>query len=122
MHIYIYIYIYIYVCSHIYTYVVKKTNKVPSVLLLSANDLMATTALGQMMNMIYYTHLISAGFEHFVCYELLQPVNVYVNIYIYIYIYIYIHIHVFRPTQDSSVWFGLTSRHIYVRMHTYIYV
>ena len=24
--------------------------------------------------------------------------------------YIYIHIHVFRPTQDSSVWLGLTSR------------
>ena len=23
---------------------------------------------------------------------------------------IYIHIHVFRPAQDSSVWFGLTSR------------
>ena len=29
------------------------------------------------------------------------------NIYI---IYIYIHIHVFRPSQDSSVWLGLTSR------------
>ena len=32
-------------------------------------------------------------------------------IYIYtIYIYKYIHIHVFRPSQDSSVWLGLTSR------------
>ena len=34
----------------------------------------------------------------------------YIYIYIYIFIYIYIHIHVFRPSQDSSVWFGLTSR------------
>ena len=24
--------------------------------------------------------------------------------------YIYIHRHVFRPSQDSSVWLGLTSR------------
>ena len=33
-----------------------------------------------------------------------------VIIYIYIYIYIYIHRHVFRSSQDSSVWLGLTSR------------
>ena len=33
-----------------------------------------------------------------------------VYIYIYRYIYIYIHIDVFRPSQDSSVWLGLTSR------------
>ena len=31
-------------------------------------------------------------------------------LYIYIYIYIYIHRHVFRPSQDSSVWLGLTSK------------
>ena len=31
-------------------------------------------------------------------------------IYICIYIYIYIHMHVFRPSQVSSVWLGLTSR------------
>ena len=35
-------------------------------------------------------------------------IYIYVNIYIYIYIYIYRH--VFRPSQDSSVWLGLTSR------------
>ena len=29
---------------------------------------------------------------------------------VYIYIYIYIHRHVFRPSQNSSVWLGLTSR------------
>ena len=34
----------------------------------------------------------------------------YIYIYIYIYIYTYIHRHVSRPSQDSSVWFGLTSR------------
>ena len=38
----------------------------------------------------------------------------YIYIYIYIYIYyiyyIYIHRHVFRPSQDSTVWLGLTSR------------
>ena len=37
----------------------------------------------------------------------------------YIYIYIYIYIHVFCPSQDSSVWLGLTSRES--REHTYIY-
>ena len=35
---------------------------------------------------------------------------IYMYMYVYIYIYIYIHIHVFRPSQDSSVWLGLTSR------------
>ena len=34
----------------------------------------------------------------------------YVYIYIYVYIYPHIRIHVFHPAQDSSVWFGLTSR------------
>ena len=29
--------------------------------------------------------------------------------YVYICIYIYIHMRVFRPSQDSSVWLGLTS-------------
>ena len=51
-----------------------------------------------------------------------------------------IHIHVFRPSQDSSVWLGLTSReklmspecskhqvlsfaiYIYIYIHTYIYI
>ena len=37
------------------------------------------------------------------------------NIFLYMYIYIYIiiiiiHMHLFRPSQDSSVWLGLTSR------------
>ena len=36
--------------------------------------------------------------------------HVYINIHTYIHIYIYIHRHVFRPSQDSSVWLGLTSR------------
>ena len=30
--------------------------------------------------------------------------------YCILYIYIYIHIHVLCPSQDSSVWLGLTSR------------
>ena len=37
-------------------------------------------------------------------------IHLIMNIYIYIYIYIYIHIHVFRPSQDASVWLGLTNR------------
>ena len=36
--------------------------------------------------------------------------HVCIYIYMYIYIYIYIYKHVFRPSQDSSVWLGLTSR------------
>ena len=36
--------------------------------------------------------------------------SIYLSIYIYIYIYIYIHRHLFHPSQDSSVWLGLTSR------------
>ena len=36
--------------------------------------------------------------------------HVYIYIYIYIYnIYIYLHRHVFHPSQESSVWLGLTS-------------
>ena len=37
----------------------------------SANDLMVTHALGQMMYVIYYTHPTVVGFESSVCYELL---------------------------------------------------
>ena len=37
-------------------------------------------------------------------------IYIYICVCIYIYIYIYIHRHVFRPSQDSSVWLGLTSR------------
>ena len=39
----------------------------------------------------------------------------YLSIYIYIYMYIYvpyIHRHVFRPSQGSSLWLGLTSREL----------
>ena len=32
------------------------------------------------------------------------------HVYIYIYTYIHIHIQMFRFSQDSSVWLGLTSR------------
>ena len=39
----------------------------------------------------------------------------YEYIYIYIYIYIYLHRYVFCPSQDSSVWLGLTSREWYDR-------
>ena len=41
---------------------------------------------------------------------------VYMYVYIYMYVcmyicmYVYTYIHVLRPTQDSSVWLGLTSR------------
>ena len=46
---------------------------------------------------------------------------IYINItYIYIYIYIfyiYIHRHVFRPSQNSSVWLGLTSRERLIWCH-----
>ena len=35
---------------------------------------------------------------------------IFIYAYIYIYIYIYINRHVFRLSQDSSVWLGLTSR------------
>ena len=56
---------------------------------------------------------------------------------IYIYIYLF-HRHVFRPSQDSSVWLGLTSREklkapqcsmkkfrayiLYMYMYMYIYI
>ena len=39
-----------------------------------------------------------------------EYIHIYIYIYIYICIYIYIHIHVFCPSQNSSVWLGLTSR------------
>ena len=54
-----------------YIYIVKKTDKVPSMLYQSANDLMVTHALGQMMHMIYSTHPTSVGFQRSVWYELL---------------------------------------------------
>ena len=44
---------------------------------------------------------------HFVKYFGIAFIN---YIFIYIYIYIYIHRHMFHPSQDSSVWLGLTTR------------
>ena len=38
------------------------------------------------------------------------------------YLYIYIHIHVFRPSQDSSVWLGLTSREQLMSQEANIYI
>ena len=49
----------------------KRQTMFPQCYYQSANDLMVTHALGQMMYMIYYTHPSSIGFEHSVCYELL---------------------------------------------------
>ena len=51
---------------------------------------------------------------------------VYIYIYIYLYIYtdifIYIHMHVFRPSQDSSVCLGLTSKEQLMSQEANIYI
>ena len=47
-----------YICSQ------KRQTIYPPCYYQSANDLMVTHALGQMMYMIYYTNPTSVGFEH----------------------------------------------------------
>ena len=50
------------------------------------------------------------GLNFYILYEEFLNIYIYIYIYMYTYIFIYIHRHVFRPSQDSSVWLGLTNR------------
>ena len=106
---YIYIYIYtIYIHIYIFIYIIY-------IIYICAFIIYCYMYTYIYISFLYYLYMCNIYIYIYIyilyaCMYMYIYMYIYVYICIYIYIYIYIHLHVFRPSQDSSVWLGLTSR------------